>query len=72
MQTIGQIICEKRKNRRWTKKRLAAEIDVCYSTITNWESNISLPNAIHCVALADAFGCTIDNLCGRDQKGGCK
>jgi DNA-binding XRE family transcriptional regulator len=63
--TIGQVLYEKRKERKLTRKSLAEKVDVCPSTITAWENGIFYPNAIYLVSLADVFECTIDELCGR-------
>jgi transcriptional regulator with XRE-family HTH domain len=65
MKTVGQIIKEKRKARRWTQKRLAEKVDCMPSTIACWETNRAYPNALFLMSLADAFDCTIDELCGR-------
>jgi transcriptional regulator with XRE-family HTH domain len=67
MKTIGQIIRDKREERRWTLKKLAEKIDVCPSTLGCWEIGKAYPNAIFLVSLADVFECTIDELCGRVQ-----
>jgi DNA-binding XRE family transcriptional regulator len=64
MKTIGQIIKEKRKSRNWSQQKLADKIDVNHSTLSTWESGRSLPNLIYCIALAEVFECTIDELCG--------
>jgi transcriptional regulator with XRE-family HTH domain len=69
MKTIGQIIYEKRKAKKLTKKALAEKIGVCYSTIHAWENGIFYPNALYLLDLADVFECTIDEICGRNQKG---
>lgn len=69
MKTIGQIIYEKRKARKWSRKSLAEKVDVSPSTITAWERGVFYPNAIYLGGLADAFECTIDEICGRNQKG---
>lgn len=68
MKTIGEILFEKRKAKGWTKKKLAAKIGVSPSTIASWEYGNFYPNAIYLVSLADEFGCTIDELCGRKVK----
>lgn len=65
--TIGQIIFEKRKVKRWTQEKLAEKIDACQGTVAAWENNDSYPNALFLSSLADVFECTIDELCGRVQ-----
>lgn len=63
--TIGQIIYEKRKLRKLTQNKLAEKIDCCATTLASWELGKAYPNALFLVSLADAFECTIDELCGR-------
>ena len=66
--TIGQIIYEKRKAKRWTQKKLAEKIDACATTLASWEVGKAYPNALFLSSLADVFNCTIDELCGREVK----
>ena len=66
MKTIGQIIKEKRLAKGWSTYRLGKEIGVNHVTIFSWETTKTFPNALYLVDLADVFGCTIDELCGRD------
>lgn len=65
--TIGQILYEKRKARKWTIKKLAEKIDCCPTTLSSWELDKAYPNAIFLVSLADVFECTIDEICGRGK-----
>ena len=62
--TIGQIIYEKRKSRKWTIKKLAEKIDCCESTLSSWEVGKAYPNALFLVSLAEVFECSIDEICG--------
>lgn len=69
--TVGQIIYEKRKAFNLTQKKLAKKIDSCQATVASWEHGDSYPNAIFLDSMANLFGCTIDELCGRvPNKGG--
>lgn len=69
--TIGEIIYEKRKAFNLTQKKLAQKIDSCQATVASWEHGDSYPNALFLDSMADVFGCTIDELCGRvPNKGG--
>lgn len=66
--TVGQILYEKRKARKWTIKKLAEKIDCRPTTLSSWELGKAYPNAIFLASLADVFQCTIDELCGREVK----
>lgn len=66
--TVGQIIFEKRKAKGLTQNKLAQKIDSCQGTIASWEHGDAYPNALFLSSLADAFNCTIDEICGREVK----
>jgi transcriptional regulator with XRE-family HTH domain len=67
MKTIGQIIKEKRKNMGWSHKFLAEMVGVTPQAISLWELNKTTPNVLTACDLADAFDCTLDELCGRER-----
>lgn len=69
MKTVGQIIKEKRLAKGWSTYRLGKEIGTTHVTILSWETTRTFPNALYLMDLADVFGCTIDELCGRNFKG---
>lgn len=58
-------IREHRTQRRWTQAELAKRLGVERSTVAKWESDLNQPQAAHLIALAEAFGCTVDELLGR-------
>ena len=58
-------IREYRKQRKWTQDELAKRIGVERSAVAKWESGKSQPQAVHLVALAEKFGCTVDEILGR-------
>ena len=58
-------IWEHRTQRKWTQAELAERLGVERSTVAKWESGASQPQAAHLIALAEAFGCTVDELLGR-------
>lgn len=66
--TVGQILWEKRKARRWSQEKLAEKIDSCQGTVASWEYGDSYPNALFLTSLADVFECSIDELCGREKQ----
>ncbi|MBQ7516621.1 MAG: helix-turn-helix transcriptional regulator [Schwartzia sp.] len=61
-------IREKRIERDWTQETLAKRLGVERSTIAKWESGKIRPQAAHLIALAEVFGCTVDELLGRGKK----
>ena len=62
---LGERIKEKRLERGWTQERLGKKIGVGAGTISWWEHNGASPNIYAVWDLADVFGCSIDELCGR-------
>ncbi|MBQ8245793.1 MAG: helix-turn-helix transcriptional regulator [Lachnospiraceae bacterium] len=62
---IGAIIKEKRLERRMSQQDLAKQLGVEHAIIAHWEHGYCLPSIINCCDLADFFGCSIDELCGR-------
>lgn len=65
---LGERIKEKRLERGWTQSQLGKKIGVRAGTISWWEHNGASPNIYAVWDLADVFGCTIDELCGRKEK----
>lgn len=65
MKTIGRIIKDKRLEKGWTQAQLGEETGVTQAAVFKWESGATIPNALALMALADAFECTIEELCGR-------
>ena len=68
MKTVGQIIKEKRKAKNLTQTELGEQIGVHQRTISAWECGEFFPNVIYGCALADVFGCAMDELCGRKER----
>ena len=58
-------IREYRKQRKWTQEELAKRLGVERSAVAKWESGKSQPQAARLVALAEKFGCTVDEILGR-------
>ena len=57
-----------RKERKWTQEELAEKIGVERSAVAKWESGKIQPQAAHLIALAELFGCTVDEILGRGGK----
>lgn len=60
-------IREYRKQRKWTQEELARRLAVERSAVAKWESGKSQPQAARLVALAEVFGCSVDELLGRGK-----
>ena len=56
-----------RKERKWTQEELAEQIGVERSAVAKWESGKSQPQAARLIALAEIFGCTVDEILGRGK-----
>jgi len=61
-------IKEYRKQQHWTQEELAKKLDVERSAVAKWESGKSQPQAARLIALAEIFGCTVDEILGRELK----
>ena len=61
-------IREYRKRRDWTQEALAKRLGVERSAVAKWESGKSQPQAAHLIALAELFGCSVDEILGRTGK----
>ena len=53
-----------------TQQQLADQAGISRSNINTWESGKSLPLPDGLIALADAFGCSVDYLLGRESEEG--
>ena len=62
---IAKKIKELRKAKDWSQVQLAIEIDVYPDYISWWESGKREPSLSNAISLADAFGVSLDELCGR-------
>ena len=60
-------IQEYRKQKKWTQEDLARRLGVERSAVAKWESGKSQPQAARLIALAEIFGCTVDEILGRGK-----
>ncbi len=56
-----------REQMKWTQKELAQRLGVERSAVAKWESGKSQPQAARLVALAEIFGCSVDDVLGREK-----
>jgi transcriptional regulator with XRE-family HTH domain len=64
---FGERLKTLRKNKGLSQKELGDLFDLGQTTIANYEKNIRFPSPVVLVQIADYFGCTLDELMGRDQ-----
>lgn len=66
--TLGQKLYELRKASGLSQEQLAKQIDVSRQTISNWESDIALPNLEKIIAISDLFQISLDQLLKGEQQ----
>ena len=64
--TVGEALREKRIERGKSQLQLAKETGISQQNISRWEKGQMLPSIEFCIALADYYGITLDELVGRD------
>lgn len=70
IEKFSEILKALRKERKLTQQELAERSGISRSNINTWESGKSLPLPDGLIALADAFGCSVDYLLGRESEDG--
>lgn len=67
IKSFGEILKEKRKERGWSQTQLANKLGIAdYKVVGRWEADKSDPKLIDFLCLADVFGCSLDELVGRE------
>ena len=66
--SIGKNIARFRKAKGWTQAELGELIGVSNQAVSKWELGTTAPDVMLLPALADAFGCYIDELFSREVK----
>ena len=66
--SIGENIARFRKLKGWTQAELGEKLGVSNQAVSKWESGMTSPDVMLLPALADAFGCYIDELFSREIK----
>ena len=59
---LADKIKQLRKERNLTQESLASILGVERTTVTMWETGQNVPPTKHLVPLAEALGCTLDDL----------
>ena len=50
-----------------SKHELARRMGVTHQAVIRWEKGVSYPTAAKLLQLAEIFGCSVDELLGRDR-----
>ena len=66
MNTIKKI----REQKTISQVELSKKVGVSQGAISQWETGQSLPRAELLPKIAEILGCTVDELLGRDERGG--
>lgn len=64
---MGGKIYSLRMAKRMTQEELSAVLCISPAAVSKWERNLAVPSIEMLWALADFFGCTIDELVGRSE-----
>ena len=64
---INQILISLRKKAGFTQEQLAEKVGVSRQAIANWEKGENTPDIAKCIALADLYGVSIDELAGHSE-----
>lgn len=59
-----------REKRGLTQSQLADRLGICQSAVAKWETGGFTPSTANLLALAEALGCSIDALYGREPPTG--
>lgn len=62
---IGENIRRLRKSKRMTQQKLSRAIYANQDMVCNWELGKHAPSAYYLIRLAEAFGCSVDEILGR-------
>ena len=62
MQTMGEIIAQKRKEKGMTQADLALKMNVTDKAVSKWERNVACPDIYSLSPLADVLGIPVNEL----------
>ena len=65
--TLGERISDRRVAKGWTQEQMSEIVGISTSTYGNYERDRTVPNVFTAFDIADAFGCTIYELVGREE-----
>ena len=68
--TLGERICQLRREQRLSQEALADRMGVSRQAVSKWEKNLSYPDTENLIALAALFGVSADELAGLRRASG--
>lgn len=67
--TLGERISELRKERNYSQEYIAHELEISRQAVYKWEKDLSSPDTIHLIKLAEVFGVSVEHLVtGKSEK----
>lgn len=66
--TIGKNLQALRKGKKWSQEFVAEKVEVSRQSLGKWEKGESLPDLINCLALAQLFAVSLDELVTYDEE----
>ena len=60
--TIGQRICELRKERGYSQEYVAERLDVTRQAVSKWETDLSAPDTYNLIALSELLGVSVEYI----------
>lgn len=69
---VGRKIVEYRKKNKLTQKEFAQKLYVTNTTVSRWESGVTVPNSEQLLDIAALLGESVDSLLGNENKPGAK
>lgn len=66
---IAYQIYKRRMDKGWTQAELADFAQLSQGSIQFYETRVSIPSSFALCKIADALGCSIEDLCGRSNDG---
>jgi transcriptional regulator with XRE-family HTH domain len=64
---ISKNLLRLRKQYEMSQEQVAEAIQVSRQAVAKWENGDSIPDAVNCIALADLFQVTVDDLLRYDE-----
>lgn len=66
--SFNEILVQERKRRGLSQEDLAGMVNVSRQAVSKWETGDAMPDLPKLLALADALGISLDELCGRETR----
>ncbi|MCC3863749.1 helix-turn-helix domain-containing protein [Terrisporobacter petrolearius] len=65
---INMNLKELRKNHRYTQEEVAEKISVSRQAVAKWENGETIPDINNCIALAELYGVSLDDLVNHSKQ----